>query len=380
MKHLPRLFALLLLSGMVLLLGSCDSGGDANGEEEPPPPEAFDRPAMLANIGNNMVIPAYQALQTAIDALQEATDAFAANPSANTLEAAQQALKAARLAWQDANLFQFGPAESVALRAALNTYPTDADLIENNVASGNYVLGSIANRAAGGFPTLDYLLHGMGSNPEETLAKYTTDAGAAQRIAYVQDNVDFIKTNTDDTLNDWLASGGNYIGTFLSADKAGVDAGSSLGELSNALILHYERFLRDGKIGIPAGVRSAGVPRPRSTEAFYGGYSVELAIANVKAIERLFLGTGLNGTDGIGLDENLQALGATDLSNDIKTTLTATVTALEGLNDPLSTQIETDVDAVTAAFTTMQQLVVLLKADMASVLGITITFQDNDGD
>ena len=369
----------MLLGGTALLLGACDSGSDVNGEE-PPPPEVFDRPAMLANFGNNMMIPAYQALQTAVDALQEATDAFAANPSANTLEAAQQALKAARLAWQDANLFQFGPAESKVLRAALNTYPTDADLIEANVASGNYVLGSIANQAAGGFPTLDYLLHGMGSNPEETLAKYTTDADAALRIAYVQDNVSFIKTNTDATVNDWLATGGNYIATFLSADKAGVDVGSALGEVSNALILHYERFLRDGKIGIPAGVRSAGVPRPRSTEAFYGGYSLELAVANVKAIERLFLGIGLNGTNGIGLDENLQALNATDLSNDIKTTLTATITALEGLNDPLSTQIETDLDAVTAAFTTMQQLVVLLKADMASVLGITITFQDNDGD
>ena len=380
MNHLHRFFALVLLAGAITLLGSCDSGGDAGGEQPPPPPAGFDRPAMLGNFGNNMVIPAYQALQTAVDALEEAVNAFSADPSANTLEAAQQALKTARLAWQDANLFQFGPAESAVLRGALNTYPTDADLIEANVASGNYVLGSIANQAAGGFPTLDYLLHGMGSDPAETLAKYTTDASAAQRIAYVQDNVAFIKTNTDATVNEWLATGGNYIGTFLSADKAGVDVGSSLGELVNALVLHYERFLRDGKIGIPAGVRSAGVPRPRSTEAFYGGYSVELAVANVKAIERLFLGAGLNGAEGIGLDENLQALEATDLSNDIKATLRATITALEGLNDPLSTQIETDADAVTAAFTTMQQLVVLLKADLASMLGITITFQDNDGD
>ena len=380
MKHLHRLFALVLLAGVALLLGSCDSGGDDGGEQPPPPPAGFDRPAMLANFGNNMVMPAYQALQTAVDALEEAANAFAGDPSDATLVTAQQALKAARLAWQDANLFQFGPAESAVLRASLNTFPTDSDLVETNVASGNYVLGSVANQAAGGFPTLDYLLHGVGGTSEETVAKYTTDTSAAQRIAYLQDNVAFIKTNTDATVNAWLATGGNYIGTFLSAEKAGVDVGSSLGELCNALILHYERFVRDGKIGIPAGVRSAGVPRPAATEAFYGGYSVELAIANVKAIERLYLGTSLSGAEGIGLDENLQALEATDLSNDIKTTLRATIAALEGLSDPLSTQIETDGDAVTAAFTTMQQLVVLLKADLASVLGITITFQDNDGD
>jgi predicted lipoprotein len=166
----------------------------------------------------------------------------------------------------------------------------------------------------------------------------------------------------------------------LSNENAGTDVGSSLGMLVNAYILHYERFLRDGKIGIPSGVRSAGVPRASATEAFYAGYSNELAIANIQAIDRIFLGSSLNGTNGIGLEENLIALDASSLSDEIKVQLNEAVTALQGLNDPLSSQIESNNEPVTAAFQELQDVLVLIKADMASALGVSITFQDNDGD
>lgn len=373
MKHLHRLFGIVLLSGAALLAGSCDSGGDVGGD----PPDVFDRPALLAHLGNNLILPAYLELQRTVDALQAAAGAFAARPDAATLTAAQQALKTARLAWQNAAVFQFGPAETVALRTMLNTYPADTGLIEANIASGQYVLGTVANRAAGGFPALDYLLHGSGDSPEETVAKYAADA---QRIAYLQDNLGFIKTNTDATVDAWLPGGENYLGAFLSAEKAGVDVGSALGELYNALVLHYERYVRDGQIGIPAGVRSAGVPRPAAVEAYYGGYSAELAVAAVKAVRRLYLGTGLAGGEGPGLDAYARALGATALATEITTGLNAAVAALENLDDPLSATIQTNEGEVVAVFTTMQRPVVLLKADLASLLGITITFQDNDGD
>ncbi|QXD16124.1 imelysin family protein [Rhodocaloribacter litoris] len=361
----------------ILLLASCDSSPSTS---EPPPDATFDRSAMLENYGRTIILPAYETLKQAVDALQAAATTFAGNPTASNLAALRERLKAARLAWQDAALFQFGPAESVTLRATLNTYPADEAKIEANIASGNYVLGTIDNRAAVGFPALAYLLYGPGSTDEEILAAYTNDAQASGRMTYLQDNVTFIKAATDATFEAWHADGGNYIGTFLSPEKAGTDVGSALGMLVNAFILHYERFIRDGKIGIPAGVRSAGVPRPGSTEAFYGGYSAELAVAGVRATRRLFLGNSRSGAEGPGLDDNLRFLGAETLADQITTELDEAIAALEALQDPLSTQIESDLEPVLTAFTELQDVVVLLKADMTSVLGITITFQDNDGD
>ncbi len=366
--------ALSVLLAAVVLTASCDGAGPTTD----PPDDAFDRSEMLAHLGNEIILPAYAALTSSVDALQAAADAFADDPSAANLTVLQTRLKAARLAWQDANLFQFGPAESVTLRAALNTYPADEDQIEDNIASGDYTLGTIANRAAGGFPALGYLLHG--ETDEEVLSAFADEVGASNRRTYLQDAVDFIKTSTDAAADDWAADGGNYIGTFVSAGRSGTDVGSSLGMLINALVLHYERFIRDGKIGIPAGVRSAGVPRPRSTEAYHGGYSLELAAANLRAVRRLFLGSDPDGTNGIGLDDHLRALDADALAVEIESELDEALASLQALTDPLSAQIETGNEPVLTAFTELQDVVVLLKADMTSILGVTITFQDNDGD
>lgn len=335
---------------------------------------------MLDHLGSALILPSYEALQHAVDALDASATRFADDPSAAHLTEVQNRLRTARLAWQDANLFQFGPAASAALRASLNTYPVDRDEVEANVESGSYILGAIDNRAAVGFPALDYLLHGVGATEAEILTAYTAAADAPNRLAYLQDNIDFVKEAVDSTVDAWSASGDNYIGTFLSEGNAGTDVGSSLGMLINAFVLHYERFIRDGKIGIPAGVRSAGVPRPSLTEAYYGGYSAELALANLRAAKRLFLGNTPAGADGSGLDDHLQALDAEALAAQIVTEFDEAIAAVEALDDPLSEQIVANNEPVLAAFTELQDVIVLLKADMTSVLGITVTYQDNDGD
>ncbi|MDZ7658215.1 imelysin family protein [Fodinibius sp.] len=231
------------------------------------------------------------------------------------------------------------------------------------------------SRDAAGLPALGYLLHGVGDTNEEILSMYTTDADAENRMNYLLDNISFIKDQVDTATNEWQASGGDYIGMFLSEENAGTDVGSSLGMLINSYSKHYERFLRDGKIGIPAGVRSAGTPRPLAVEAYYGEYSVELASANLQQVEKIF-----TGADGRGLDDNLEALGAGDLSDEIQTQFDEAQSALDGLSDPLSQQIEENNDPVLTTFEEMQQVFTTLKADMTSILGITITYQDNDGD
>lgn len=369
-----RLLSGLLVAASAVLFAACDSttGGGT------PAPD-FDRPAMLAHYAEAVIRPAYAELDASVEALDAAVEAFAEAPSAERLAAAQARLKAARLAWQDANLFQFGPAETTALRTSINTYPVDVERVEANVASGSYVLGAVANRAAAGFPTLGYLLHGVGATDADVLAAYADAPDAAGRRDYLRANAAFVREAVAATAGAW-APNGAYTATFLDAANAGTDVGSSLGMLLNAFLLHYERFSRDGQIGIPAGVRSAGVPRPTLTEAFYGGYSAELAAANLRATRRLFRGDALAGASGAGLDDYLAALGADALAAQITAEFDEAVAAVGALDDPLSAQIERDNAPVLTAFQQMQDVVVLLKADMMSLLGVTVTAQDNDGD
>lgn len=359
----------LLITLLLLFVGACSSNTSSDEQSN------FDRAAMLENYGNNIIVPAFESLQTSVEDLQIAAEDFETERTLENLEALQEALKSARLAWQDASPFQFGPSESVLLRASLNTYPVDTEKVSNRVSSGEYSFGTIDSRDAAGLPALGYLLHGVGDSQEEILGMYTADNDAENRMTYLLENITFIKEKVDTATEDWQSSSGDYIGMFLSEENAGTDVGSSLGMLINSYVKHYERFLRDGKVGIPAGVRSAGTPRPLAVEAYYGSYSVELASANLQQVETIF-----TGGDSRGLDDNLEALGAEDLSNEIQTQIDEAQSALDGLSDPLSQQIEENNDPVLTTFEEMQQVVTLLKADMTSILGITITYQDNDGD
>lgn len=374
MKYFKSSLGLCVLAVVLSLASACNNANTVD------PGANFDRVAMLENYANNSILPAYQNLQQSLSSLSERGDAFVNTPTESNLQQLRSSLKEARISWQDANFYQFGPAEMQTLRTSLNTFPADTGQINQNIDTGDYTLGTLENRAAAGFPALGYLLHGIGSNDAEILSKYTTDSNASNRKQYLSDMLAFMLGKAEATLTAWQADGGNYIETFTSRENSGTDVGSSLGMIVNAAVLHYERFIRDGKIGIPAGVRSSGIPRPSAVEAYYAGYSAELAIANVKTLIRLIEGRSLNGTDGIGIEEYLQALDAGQLSQEIIAEAEQSITSLETLNDPLSDQINNNLDPVLSAFEQLQQVVPLIKADMPSVLGVSITFQDNDGD
>lgn len=368
-KHTIWVICILVLT---LIADSCDSGDDEDGGN---PPVEFDRAAMLTNYADNLIIPAYEHLQSAVDNLKTAADGFAGDASLANLESLQSSLKSARLSWQQANFYQFGPAETNTLRTVVNTYPTNTDKINSNIENGGYTLGSLDNIAAGGFPAIDYLIHGTGDTNQEILEAFTSEPQAAGRMTYLNDNVDFVKSAVDNVASGWDPAGGDYRSTFLDPSNGGTAIGSSISLMVNAMILHYERFLRDGKIGIPAGVRSAGVPRPTATEAYHGGYSAELAVANLQEFKALF-----TASSGEGLDDYLDFMESQDLANDISTGLDQAIADAQALTDPLSENIENDNESVIAVFTSLQEILVLMKVDMTSILGITINYQDNDGD
>jgi predicted lipoprotein len=370
LNYLAGIVCALLFAATLVV--SCDSSDEGPGGT--PAPD-FDQLEMLENYADNLIIPAYTDLQSHADLMKTAVSDFEADPNVANLEVLQANLKSLRTSWQHANFYQFGPAETNTLRAVMNTYPTDTDKINQNIESGSYTLGSLDNIAAGGLPALDYLIHGMGDTPEQIVEAFTSDPMATARMAYLVDNVSFVENSISNVTSAWDPAGGDYRGIFLSPLNSGTGIGSSLGLMANAMIQHYERFMRDGKIGIPAGVRSAGVPRPTATEAFYGGYSAELAEINIEALRNLY-----NGANGSGFDDYLIFAGANVLDNDIDTELEEAISDASKLTDPLSQNIENDNERVIQVFTSLQEALVLLKVDMTSILGITITFKDNDGD
>jgi predicted lipoprotein len=332
----------------------------------------FDRKAMLQNIADNVIVPEYATFKRRVIELDAAINTFTSAPDAAALQQLRANFKTAYLAWQRVSAFEIGHSADLALRANVNTFPTDVTIITGNINSGTYNLGAASSLKAKGFPSLDYLLYGAGTE-EDVLKLYTTDADAAKRINYLKAISNDLKVHAVGAADSWA---GNYRTTFIN--NTGTDKGSSIGQLVNELNFDWE-IIKNPKIGIPLGIKSMNTPIPKNVEAYYSGMSLELALENAKALLKLY-----KGGDGLGLDDYLNAYNAkhsgTTLDAAIQAQMNVAINALADVPNPLSKAITDNPTIVNKAYTEFQKTVVLLKTDMPSILGVSITYQDTDGD
>lgn len=352
-------YRLLLIGISLLFLGSCSSN-DEDQEDQ----INFDQTAFLQNEAN-IIVEAYNEFDLRISELTEAVDTFRNTPDLKSLNEVQAKFKQAYLGWQLVSHFEFGPAESLGLKSNLNIFPTDTNLIESNISSGSgsYNLDALNSKSAKGLAAIDYVIHHQN---DSQLVQAFNDP---DRMQYLIE----LCVNARDYSQQALTQWNNYKGDFISAK--GTSVGSGSGMLVNALNQHYERFFRDGKIGIPLGVRSSGISRPKYVEAYYSAYSMELAVANFKAMKDCYLGKS-----GIGLDDYLRASDAEDLVQRIQSQIDLIDSKLQGIQDPLSKRVNDESQKVSELYSEIQKLIVYWKVDLPSRLGILISYQDNDGD
>jgi predicted lipoprotein len=364
----------LLLAG-IISLASCSK--DKKGDDKT---DSLDRKPMLTHYADNYVLPAYTAMSESLSSLSAKTDAFKTSPDEINLAALRNAWKEAYLTWQTVDLLEFGPAEDASLRMYINTYPVTPSKIEDNVTSGSYDLETFGNKDAQGFPALDYLLNGIGGNSSAILAKYTTDPNAAAYRKYLSDVLAKMQEKINGIKAGWLA----YRNTFV--EKTATDANGSLSKMTNAYVLYYERYLRSGKIGYPVGAMT-GVSLPTHTEAYYTPeLSKELAVKALKSFIAFYEGKGYNGTQqGECMKTYLASIGTKDengtlMADVVSASLNKALASLEGLNTTIRDGVDNNRPAVLNIYQDMQMAVALLKVDMVSAFGISITYVDNDGD
>lgn len=367
-------------SGLMLLLAA--TVFTACKKEEKKPEEVtnnFDRKAMLTNYAEGYIIPAYADMTAKLTELKSSVDQFTADPTEVKLTALQQAWKTAYLTWQKVDMLEFGPGEDISLRMYMNTYPATVSKINNNIAAGSYNLEQFGNKDAQGFPALDYLLNGIGTR-QEVLSAYAADGQAAARKQYLKDIAAKMLEKVQTVNNNWAT----YKNTFI--ESTGTDAGSSLSKLVNSYVLYFERYLRSGKVGLPVGVMT-GVAAPQLTEAYYSPeLSKELASAALNAMKHFYDGRIYNtGVEGQGLRDYLAAIGTKDnngklMSDVIATEMDEAITSLNALNVTIKDGVSNNRADVISVYESLQEIVPLLKVDMVSALGISITYVDNDGD
>jgi len=341
----------------------------------------FDRATLLNNVGNNIIIPNYLILKQSGDSLYDFTLNFVTSPDVASLTVLRNHFLETYKDWMHCSMFEFGPAATDLLRGSVNTFPCDTTQIQSNIVSGTWDFMQAVNIDAIGFPAVDFLLFGNGLSDAQLIDLYTTDLQAANRKNYLTDVVNDLRNRVNTVYQAWIPSGGNYIASFVAS--TGTDVGSSLGYLVNQLNYDYE-ILKNPRIGIPLGKMTLDIPLPEKCEGVYGAYSLVLAMEQVKAIENVFRGRSRSGTDGVGLAEYLDYLGAQSGGQSLSTAIVAKfaeiIAAMQALPGPLSQAVVSNAASVETVYQKIVQGLVLLKTEMPSALGILITYQDADGD
>lgn len=366
-----------LMALLLLMQWACKS--DGSGETPDPCTSQLDQGALFQSTADQLIIPRYQAFQTAVNTLQSKTTSFLAAPEETTLLALQEAFKAAYVNWQYVAQYQFGPAEEVGLQMAVNNFPADISLIQANIENGKTDF-SQPEAFDRGFPAMDYLLFGLADNNADIIAKYIDDTAIKVNYqAYLQNNIDAIKTKIDQVLNKWEKEG--FREDFIAA--TGTAAGASLSQMINGLNQHYE-IIRREKLGIPVGALTLGFANPEKTEAYFAGISTQLALTATQAAQEFYLGKGVDGVNRTGLDDYLQQISETAegqaLHQSIAEQFNLAITALVALADPLSEEINNNQSDVEATYAEVVKQVVNIKTDLPSLLCIAITYVDNPSD
>jgi uncharacterized protein len=361
-----------LLFSLTFVLISCKKDKKNN---EPEPENPFDKKGLVVNMADNLILPSYQAFKTALDSLSAEYTVFAASPTEAQLQVVKQRYYASYFRYQQMSVFEFGPAESVIVRMNFNVFPTDTVQIKSNIASGSYALDAANNLDAKGFPALDYLFYGINKTETQIVQEFT---GSANRKTYVTNLLSDMQSKINAIIAEWNSS---YRNTFINS--LSTDVGSSIGFLVNQLNFELD-YIKNSKIGTPMGKKTLGIPVPGSCEAFYGGQSLALAKETLKSIENIYLGRSLSGANGLGFDDYLVHLKANHTSGSLNNAINAQFNVcrdkLNAIGNPLSQQVISNASVVDAAYVELVKLLVLLKTDMPSNLGVIITYQDGDGD
>jgi len=361
---------IIILASFALVFSSCD---DPSG----PIGQGFDRKAMLEFTAKNTIIPLYSDMYQAVNSFDSTLQSFAENQSETNAQALRHRWRKMAEAWQYVVFFDFGPAQMSdgSLFQNIGTFPASGLKIESYINAKDTSFRNF-DRDSRGLYALDYLIF------KDSASIIQTIKDQPFKLAYMKAVSKNILSKVELVLNQWQGAFGT---AFI--DNDGAQAGSSISDLYNAYVFHFE-IMKNYNLGLPMGKRAGQVNiEPMKVEGYYSGYSTPLLKAKYSALRnfwfgyaRLSLATSLsaNGFKGyiLSVENGPRLAEDTELQwNVIGTGLSAidTQTPLHSLIIGQSPQLE-------QVFSEITKHTRFIKSEMSSLLGISITYASGDGD
>ncbi|HKP96861.1 MAG TPA: imelysin family protein, partial [Fibrobacteria bacterium] len=249
-----------------------------------------DRRPLLTSLRDTVIIPRSERFAAKASVLEEAAAGLEADPSPERLDSAKAAWKEASLAWAALQATRVGPILDQTPR--LDFWPTRSNLIEQALASSFALdsnrLASLTPSAAKGLPALEWLLFAA---PSDSLLAILGDSlQGPRRGRYIAAAATDVRRAAAGILADWKGA----TGAAFAAPASGTRYPTSqmaIEELIKGLVATLED-MKNGKVLVPAGAKTAGRPQPDAVESPYADYSLDILRANLDGVESAFKGQG----------------------------------------------------------------------------------------
>ena len=364
---------ILTFSIIIATVMSCNEAGDNISGP------TYDRSTLLNNWYEYSIQPRLSEFGSRLNEMESATKKFSEDKDENSLNNLREKYINAHMAWQRVEMINIGKAEEIYYNSKMNVYPVNTSRVISNISSGSYDFNNANNNAAQGFPTIDYMLYGIGETDEKILEVYGSADG--KHINYLKDITDNMKNITDDVIGSWET----YKNDFISSTEN--TATSAVNIMVNDFLFYYEKGFRANKIGIPGGVFSTS-PIPENVEGYYSRvnskkFAIEAYDGIIEFFEGRQHGSGTPYTGSslksiiVDLDSNT---GDNNLGNKISNKMAIAKQKLSELDENFVDQIGSDNLKFLRTYDAIQEVVVLLKVDMLQLLSINVDYIDADGD
>lgn len=334
------------------------------------------RSVLIAQLVDDVMVPGYGRVEASADALVAATGALCAAPSAEGLAHAQQAWRVVNTAWNLTEAYRFGPAMD---KETTVDYPIDATKVAKLLAASKPPTPFTASS-----------LHALGSDVRglEAIELVLFSPGApadldARRCSFVAAAAEIVAGAARDVRRAWT-DGGDGTRPFADQVKAPGPDGSIMTEQQavTAIVNGSVSALgavSDKRLGRASG-EVTGTPLPAETDAGPAHTARDDAIDIVRSVQQVVRGDAAPATTADGGLEAMLASSSSTTGASLREALDASVAAIEAIPSPLASVSPADVAAIKDANLQVRAARLVFRTEVASQLGVTLTFSDSDGD
>ncbi len=383
---MPRLPAALLL---VLPLAACTAGDRKAPARDSALPggDTASAPlhspeAVMASLGETVILPDYRAFAEGSAAAAAAATAFCAAPDSAGLDGLRAAWWALRSPWKQAEVMRFGPYREQPWRIgpAIDTWPGDPTVWQEILDDTAEIDVDLYGTTRKGMPPVEWLLWEGG---DAALADFTAAETGARRCALLTALSDELAREAAAMVTAWDPDQQDWLAQLTAAGTVPVpegeapffeDGDAAFSEYANRLIFAVEdtRLMRLSK---PFGELEGTAPQPALLESRFSDRSRQDALDTLAGVRRHVLGDG-----GLGMVDLLPPDDRAALTAAFEQSWATAEAEVAAIPEPLAASLDDDPASLRRAIQALTALQVVLQVDMAQAWQITVRFNDNDGD